>query len=115
MVVLLKLSSHRKSSSIPDANNRCSPISPPPTIRTTPIPALAGSAPTPSSDIFVGDRQADSFIGTVRKIPKMDVLPDHVIEELKEEMFKFVGGYEAVWIAFREKPGHWHAISTTMI
>ena len=26
----------------------------------------------------------------------MDVLPDHVIEELKEEIFKFVGDYEAV-------------------
>ena len=96
MVVCPKGPSHRKSNSIPDANNRCTIISPSSAIRTAPIPALAGTAPIPSDDIFVGDRQARSFIGTVRKIPKMETLPDHVIDELKEELFKYVGEYEAV-------------------
>ena len=97
MVVLSKLdSSQIKSSSLPDANNRCTTISPPPNIRTSSDrPPLGGPAAIPA-DILTGDKVATSFIGKVRKITKIDVLPDALIDKLIADLYRYRGDYDAV-------------------
>ena len=100
MVVLSeKDSSHRKSSSLPDANNRCSTISPPPT-QTTTAPSLDGpqTIPTPlvEAPTISGGRTANSHVGEVRRILPLPTLTDALIDELIAQTCTFVGEREAV-------------------
>ena len=97
MVVLSKFdSSHRKRCSVPDALNRCTTISPPPTDKNTPASSLDGPRTIPTSDIFTGDKTATSHIGTVRRVKPIPKLTDALIGEMIKETISFIGEKEAV-------------------